>query len=88
MLNEADLEENEYHLVCKRSVAFMRKFKYVHLHKNNPLVKQNTRLRSIMKLRRVVHKLFDQIKCNIWDKIFSAEAKKRSRTLVERTMNR
>jgi len=61
-------------LVCKKSVEFMSSFKYVHLHKNNPLVKKNMRLREVMKLRRSVHKLFDQIKCDIWNKLFKDTA--------------
>lgn len=41
ILNEEELEENEYHLVCKKSVQFMSRFKFVKLHKHNPLVKEN-----------------------------------------------
>ena len=59
IINEEEREENEYHLVCKKSVQFMSRFKFVKLHKHNPLVKENKRLREVMKLRRSVHKLFD-----------------------------
>jgi hypothetical protein len=64
-----DLEDNEFHLVCKESVKFMSKFKYVFIHPKNPLA-HNQELRKILKLRRQIHKLFDQIKCSEWDKIF------------------
>ena len=63
------IEANEFHLVCKESVKFMSKFKYILIHAKNPLT-HNKKLRKILKLRRSVHKLFDQIKCSEWDKIF------------------
>jgi hypothetical protein len=67
----------------------MSKFKYVMIHAKNPLA-HNKKLRKILKLRRSVHKLFDQIKCSEWDKIFvnhSSEKtprSKRSRTVVHK----
>lgn len=82
-----DLEDNEFHLVCKESVQFMSKFKYVFIHNKNPLA-HNKKLRKILKLRRSVHKLFDQIKCSEWDKIFvkssssESTSARRSKTVV------
>jgi hypothetical protein len=85
-LSMDSLEQNEFHLVCKESVRFMSTIKYVHIHSKNPLA-HNKRLRKILKLRRTVHKMFDLIKCNEWDKMFvncSSEESptKRSKTLM------
>jgi hypothetical protein len=83
------IEDNEFHLVCKESVKFMSKFKYILIHAKNPLA-HNKRLRKILKLRRSVHKLFDQIKCSEWDKIFmhhtseKTPRSQRSKTVVHR----
>jgi hypothetical protein len=80
------LSQNEFHLVCKESVKFMSKMKYVYIHSKNPLT-HNKKLRKILKLRRTVHKLFDQIKCSEWDKFFvhcssDESPTKRSKTVV------
>lgn len=52
---------------CRRSLLFMRQFKYVHLHPKNPLVscfRDANKLRQVLHQRREVHKLFDLIRCD------------------------
>ena len=65
-----DCQDNKYVLpFCKRSLLFMRQFKYVYLHPKNPLLScfdatSDNRLRQVLRQRREVHKLFDLVKCS------------------------
>ena len=61
----------------------MKKFRYVKVHKNNPILfnknGEANKLRQILVKRREVHKLFDLVKCNLsylgWFSPYSKKAR-------------
>ena len=55
--------------VCKPAYEFLKRHYLVKIDKRNPILAINPSLRRLCVLRRIVHKLFDMIRCNEWESL-------------------
>ena len=60
------MQAPEKRRVCKPAFDLLRKFNIVLIDKMNPILNFKPELRRLMVLRRIVHKMFDMIKCDDW----------------------
>lgn len=63
------LQAPEKRRVCKPAFELLRKFNIVLIDKRNPILSFKPELRRLMVLRRIVHKMFDMVKCENWEVI-------------------
>jgi hypothetical protein len=50
--------------VCKRAADFLNQRNYIKIKETSMIVKQNEELKKFMINRRIIHLIFDQIKCD------------------------
>ena len=53
--------------VCKPAYELLKRYFLVKIDKRNPILSLNPSLRRLCVLRRIVHKLFDMIRCDFWE---------------------
>lgn len=53
--------------VCKPAYDLLRKYCTVKIDKQNPILQFKPELRRLLVLRRIVHKMFDMVKCDNWE---------------------
>jgi len=69
---ELQLEkEPQRRRVCRPAYELLEKYKTVRVDKENPALSFKPELRRLLVLRRIVHKMFDMIKCKLWEEMMA-----------------
>ena len=59
--------------VCKPAYELLKKYTYIKVDKQNPILNLKPDLRQLFVLRRIVHKMFDMIKCEAWETLIDTK---------------
>jgi len=68
--------------VCAEAFDFLCKFQFVRVDKRNPILEFKPALRRALVLRRKVHKMFDQLKCEEWHSLLERSGFRNCKFLV------
>ena len=70
--------------VCKPAFDLLKKYSIVRIDKKNPILRFKPDIRRLLVLRRIVHKMFDMVKCENWEAMINAGIYKDYKFLVLR----
>ena len=70
--------------VCKPAYDLLRKYTHIKVDKQNPILSFKPELRRLFVDRRIVHKMFDMIKCDEWESLIEKNKYKDYKFLVLR----